>query len=271
MHSASPYALEPLSVEDGIPIFSRPDAYQDNYDRIANDHLSYMASTGENPFMQERLWSEIEESTIRLLRKYTSDGGRVLDAGVGLGRLLSHVPTLERYGVDISREYLKHAIKAGINVSIAKIEDLPYRADYFDAITCTDVLEHVLDVNLCVGKLLNTLKPGGILLVRVPYKEDLSPYTAGDYPYNFAHLRSFDEHGLILLFTKIFKSAIVEWSTAGNWPTIDRLEHGHFMPTRFALRVLAKVLRMNDTLRNSWLSRWLFLPVDINLVIRKPE
>jgi len=271
MQSASPYALEPISVENGIPIFSQTDAYLENYDRIANDHLAYMAVTGENPFIQERLWSEIEASTARLLRKYTKDGDRILDAGVGLGRLLSHLPSLERYGVDISREYLRHSLKAGISVSLARLEDLPYRAEFFDAIVCTDVLEHVLDLNLCVGKLLSTLKPGGMLFVRVPYRENLSPYTARDYPYNFAHLRSFDEHSLTLLFTKAFRTEVVEWSTAGQWPTIDRLEHGYFAPTRLALRVLAKGLRATDTLRTSWLARWLFLPLEINIVVRKPE
>jgi len=270
MQSVSPYAFEPIAVENGIPVFSRPDAYLENYDRIANDHLAYMASDGENPFIPERLWSDIEESTVELLRKYTKDGDRILDAGVGLGRLLSHLPSLERYGVDISREYLQHSYRAGISVCLAKLEDLPYRADFFDAITCTDVLEHVLDLNFCMGKLLNTLRPGGILLVRVPYKEDLSQYTARDYPYNFAHLRSFDEHSLTLLFTKIFHTEVVEWSTAGQWPTVDRLEHGHFAPTRLALRVFARGLRTTDRLRNSWLAKWLFLPVEINFVIRKP-
>ena len=270
LQSTTPYALDPISIEDGIPVFSRPDDYQENYARIANDHLAYLASNGENPFIPERLWNEIEESTVRLLRKYTKDGDRILDAGVGLGRLLSHVPSLQRYGVDISADYLQRARNKGIDVALAKIEDLPYCADFFDAITCTDVFEHVLDLNLCVGKLLNVLKPGGILLVRVPYKEDLAPYTKRDYPYNFAHLRNFDEHSLTLYFTKVFRAEVVKWSTAGQWPTIDRLEHGHFAPTRLALRVLAKGLRAHSGLRNSWLARWLFLPVEINFLVRKP-
>ena len=269
MPSASPYALEPIAVERGIPVFSKPDAYLENYDRIAHDHLAYMASKGGNPFIPERLWSEIEESTVSLLRKYVKDGDRILDAGVGLGRLLSYLPSLERYGVDISREYLQRSLSAGISVALAKLEDLPYHRAFFDAIACTDVLEHVLDLHLCVRKLLSVLKPGGVLLVRVPYKEDLAPYTARDYPYNFAHLRSFDEHSLTLLFTKVFRTQVLEWSTTGQWPTIDRLEHGHFAPTRFALRVLAKGLRTHDTLRNSWLAKWLFLPVEINFVVRK--
>jgi len=270
MQTATPYALEPLYVESGIPVFSEADAYLENYTQIANDHLASLASKGENPFITERLWNEIEESTIRLLCKYTRDRDRVLDAGVGLGRLLSRAPSLQRYGVDISRDYLQRAHEAGINVCLARVEDLPYQSGFFDAITCTDVLEHVLDLNLCVGKLLNALRAGGVLLVRVPYKEDLAPYTARDYPYNFAHLRAFDEHSLTLLFTKIFRTEVVEWSTAGHWPSVGRLKYGHFAPTRFALRIFAYVLRANETLRTSRFVESLFLPVEINFVVRKP-
>lgn len=269
MQATTPYALEPIRLDGGIPVFSEPDAYLENYTRIANDHLAYLAAGGENPFIPERLWTEIEDSTVRLLRKYTRDDNRVLDAGVGLGRLLSQMPTLQRYGVDISHNYLQRARQVGIDVCLAKLEDLPYQAEFFDAVTCTDVLEHVLDLNRCITKLLTVLKPGGLLLIRVPYREDLARYTATEYPYEYAHLRSFDEHSLTLLFTKVFRTKVVEWSTAGYWPVVERLKLGHSAPTRLAVRVLAYILRLNELLRTSWLSRTLFHPVEINFVVRK--
>src|SRR5262245_42941732 len=264
MRTATPYALEPLRFDGGIPVFSEPDAYLENYARIANDHLAYLAAKGENPFIPDRLWTEMEDSTGQLISKYTKDGDRILDAGVGLGRLLSQQPVLQRYGVDISRDYLQRAHAVGINVCLARLEDLPYHPEFFDAVTCTDVLEHVLDLNLCINKLLNVLKPGGVLLIRVPYREDLSHYTSTDYPYEFAHLRTFDEHSLALLFTKIFRTEVVEWSTTGYWPTVDRLKNGHPAGMRLAARVLAYVLRKNEALRTGRLSRAVFYPMEIN-------
>lgn len=269
MQTAAPYALEPLRFEGGIPVFSEADAYLENYTRIANDHLAYLATKGANPFIPERLWTEMEDSTGRLITKYTKDGDRILDAGVGLGRLLSQQPALQRYGVDISRDYLQRAREAGINVCLARLEDLPYHPGFFDAVTCTDVLEHVLDLNLCLGKLLNVLKPGGLLIIRVPYREDLSHYTGTDYPYEFAHLRSFDEHSLTLLFTKIFRTEVVEWSTVGHWPTVDRLKNGHPAVARPAARVLAFLLRKTEAMRTGRLSRAVFYPVEINFAVRK--
>jgi SAM-dependent methyltransferase len=269
MQATTPYALEPLRVEGGIPVFSEPDAYLENYTRIANDHLAHLAAEGTNPFIAERLWREMEDSTIRLLQKHTRNGDRVLDAGVGLGTLLSRLPALQRYGVDISRDYLERARETGINVCLARLEDLPYNAEFFDAVTCTDVLEHVLDLNRCIAKLLSVLKPDGLLLIRVPYREDLAQYAGTEYPYEYAHVRSFDEHSLRLLFTKIFRTQVVEWSTAGNWPTVNGLKFGHAAPIRLAVRALAYVLRANEFLRTSWLSRALFHPIEINFVVRK--
>ena len=52
---------------------------------------------------------------------------------------------------------------------------MPYSDESFDVILCTDVLEHVIDLNLCVAKILSVLKKGGLLIIRVPNREDLQP------------------------------------------------------------------------------------------------
>jgi len=41
-------------------------------------------------------------------------------------------------------------------------------------------------------------------------REDLSPYVAPGYPYRYSHLRSFDESGLCLLFSRVFHCEFVE-------------------------------------------------------------
>ena len=111
---------------------------------------------------------EMEESTLRLVRAYARPGARILDAGVGLARILSRVPELDRYGMDISFAYLREARSKGIDVCYARVEDMPYAAETFDVVLATDILEHVLDVNLCAAKMLAVLKRGGVLIARVP-------------------------------------------------------------------------------------------------------
>lgn len=204
------YAREPESVQNGIPVFSRKDAYVENYEKIASDHVSQISETQENPFMEEELWVSLEASTRAYIQRHVSKGSRILDVGVGLGRLLEPLTEYKRYGVDISLDYLAIAKRRGIEVALAKIEELPYRAGFFDAIVVCDVLEHVFDLNYCCEKILSCLRPGGVLIVRVPFKEDLGVYLKEDLPYEFIHLRNFDEASLRLHFQKIFGLQFLE-------------------------------------------------------------
>ncbi len=208
------YDQKPLRIQDGIPVFSERDAYIDNYEKIASDHVSRITETQENPFMEEELWVSLENQTREIIRKYVPKSHKILDVGVGLGRLLAPLTEYERYGVDISFDYLKIAKNRGIEVALAKIENLPYAKKVFDAIVVCDVLEHVFDIHHCCVRIIECLRPGGILIVRVPYKEDLDVYLNENLPYEFIHVRSFDEAGLRLLFQKIFRLQFLESATS---------------------------------------------------------
>lgn len=212
-HNKDLFKREPLYVEDGIPVFSSLDFYVENYEKIAKDHLDKISDGHENPFIEEELWLGLEENTRAHINRHVKPGSRILDIGVGLGRLLEPLSDYERYGVDISLDYLKQARARGIDVAMAKIEDLPFQDDFFDAIVTCDVLEHVLDLNLCCRRIIASLRPGGTLILRVPYKEDLNVYLRDDLPYEYIHLRNFDEASLRLLFGKVlgldFKEANV--------------------------------------------------------------
>lgn len=198
------FKRDPLYFEDGIPVFSSSDFYVENYEQIAADHLDKISEGHENPFIEEELWRKLEDNTRAHIRRHVKSGSRILDIGVGLGRVLEPLSEYERYGIDISLDYLKHARANGIDVAMAKIEDLPFHDGVFDAIVTCDVLEHVLDLNLCCRRIIACLRPGGTLILRVPYKEDLSVYLRDDLPYEYIHLRNFDEASLRLLFGKVF-------------------------------------------------------------------
>ena len=208
---------QPLRVEEDIPVFSEDDGYIKNYERIAVDHISSMKPESSNPFIEEELWLKLERSTRELITKYANRGDRVLDVGVGLGRTLGPLEQYRRYGIDISLDYLKIARKSGIQVFFSKIEDMPFKDSSFDLIVTTDVFEHVLDLDHCTREVLRVLKPGGKLIVRVPYKEDLSAYLSPDLPYEFVHLRAFDEASLWLHFCKIHGMKLCESATVAPY------------------------------------------------------
>jgi ubiquinone/menaquinone biosynthesis C-methylase UbiE len=217
------YSKEPLYTDNGVSVFSENDNYIENYEKISQDHLSYLAEKGENPFMSEAYWQSLEAVTLKQIVSVLKPEDKILDVGVGLGRLLSQLTlNVEKYGVDISKSYLNEAKSKGINVCLSKIEELPYNDNSFDVIVTTDVLEHVFDLNQCVREIKRVLKPNGYLIVRVPYKEDLSAYVNYDL-YEFIHLRNFDENSLDLFFRKIFNFQFINFELAGIIENNSRL------------------------------------------------
>ena len=134
------YKRKPIRIEDGMPIFSEVDHYVENYEKISKDHLAHYRVTGNNPFMDEIHWEEIENSTEKLILEYTDKSPcKILDVGVGMGRLLERLPGYERYGMDISKSYLSYSKDKGIDVCFSLIEDMPYKDDYFDMVISINI------------------------------------------------------------------------------------------------------------------------------------
>jgi SAM-dependent methyltransferase len=270
MTNSEIFRKKPIRFHGNIPVFSHSNEYTDNYRKISEDHLESLRRNGTNPFIPEDLWVEFEKSTAELVKKYSKPGDRVLDVGIGLGRLLSQFSSLERYGMDISFGYLEVAQEHGINVCYALVEDMPYREALFDLVVCTDVLEHVLDLNMCCAKILSVLGKGGILIIRVPFREKLSLYLEETYPYKYVHLRSFDEYSLRLLFERVFGCEYVEVAMAGYTPSTNRLRCP--MPFQKVNVILSRLVYGIKTLYKpgyELLVKKLYDPIVINIVVRK--
>ncbi len=266
------YMREPIKYCKDIPVFSESDDYLRNYEAVAADHLQALAKDGVNPWIVENDWVELEESTASLIRKYRQPGDKILDVGIGLGRLTARFPELDRYGMDISLSYLEKAAEKGIKVCYAKVEDMPYTHNFFDVVVCTDVLEHVLDLNLAIRQMLIVLKPGGYLIVRVPYREKLAHYLDKSYPYKYSHLRFFDEYSLALLFTKVFNCTVMESSYVLYMPLDYKLKYQFpvYRVNKIYMQLTYLVKHLNKRL-HSYLMRKSFDSVCINFVVKKTE
>ena len=264
------YSKKPLRYHDTIPVFSELNKYIENYEQIAKDHIAHCKITGDNPFIEEDLWVQYEQSTSSLITKYSKENDTILDAGVGIGRLLSHFPHLQRYGFDISMDYLKLAQESGIEVCYSLIEELPYKRELFDIVVCTDMLEHVLDLNLAVKNLLNVQKKKGILIVRVPFRENLYCYLPEVCPYTYAHVRNFDENSLRLLFERIFKCKIVEMTYAGYSPMKERLKWP--FPSSIVHYIFVLMLKKMGVFAPRFYKKLItsiYNPIEINVVVNK--
>jgi SAM-dependent methyltransferase len=96
---------------------------------------------------------------------------RLLDTGCGTGSMVAHLGRRGRaMGVDLSGEALRFCRARGVSVAQARLGRLPFVAGTFDVVTSFDVLYHrwVENDRAAVGELGRVLRPGGVLLVRVP-------------------------------------------------------------------------------------------------------
>jgi SAM-dependent methyltransferase len=123
---------------------------------------------------EERQWwyAGMRAISGALLDKHLSgDGHRILDAGCGTGNNLVHLRGRGRpVGVDLSEDALRFCRTRGVQAARASVLALPFPGAAFDLVTSFDVLYHrwVEDDAQAVGELARVLRPGGLLLVRVP-------------------------------------------------------------------------------------------------------
>lgn len=134
-----------------------------------------------NPIEYERMF-EAEDTqwwyagmraiSFALLDAAASDRHAVLlDAGCGTGGNLPYLGRRGRaVGVDLSEHALRLARSRGSKVARAALAALPFADGIFDAVVSFDVLYHrwVADDAAAARELARVLRPGGLLLVRVP-------------------------------------------------------------------------------------------------------
>lgn len=92
--------------------------------------------------------------------------GRVLDLGCGTGTAFDQFPDeAEVHALDPERDYLAWATTKTDRVHLAagRGESLPYAADTFDAVVCSQVLCSVDSVPAALGEIDRVLRPDGCL------------------------------------------------------------------------------------------------------------
>jgi SAM-dependent methyltransferase len=101
----------------------------------------------------------------------TTPARRLLDAGCGTGENLLHLARRGKaVGVDLSEEALRFCRTRGVVSVRGSVLSVPFLSERFDVVTSFDVIYHrwVGDDRAAVREMARVLKPGGLLLVRVP-------------------------------------------------------------------------------------------------------
>lgn len=105
----------------------------------------------------------------RFLTKKTSN--RILDAGCGTGLLAHKLKKFGQvWGVDVSLDAIKFAKTYIKNTKLGSVAKLPFPSNFFDLVTSIDVIYHemVTDDIQALNEMYRVLKPGGLLIIRVP-------------------------------------------------------------------------------------------------------
>jgi 2-polyprenyl-3-methyl-5-hydroxy-6-metoxy-1,4-benzoquinol methylase len=114
----------------------------------------------------------------------------ILEAGVGPGWNLIHLPAHRRVGQDVTLAYADDLRKHGVEF----VSDLSQLSgQQFDVVILSHVLEHLLEPAKMLAELGALLKPDGRLLVLVPLESPVRAFSPRD---NNHHLLSWNAHTL---------------------------------------------------------------------------
>jgi SAM-dependent methyltransferase len=102
-------------------------------------------------------------------------GLKILDVGCGQGllvrKLLERFPDNEVYGIDFSRKLVRNAKFSGDNKANVLLGDalrLPFRESSFDAVICSEVIEHVVYPNNLFTSIASCLRENRSALFTLP-------------------------------------------------------------------------------------------------------
>lgn len=111
---------------------------------------------------------------IETLRKELPTDGKILDVGCGNGIISMNVGAFgyNVLGVDVSDKAIQKAIQKNqlpnVRFEVKSAEALAAEGPQFDAIICSEVIEHLQNPSILLSTINKALKNSGVLIVTVP-------------------------------------------------------------------------------------------------------
>jgi SAM-dependent methyltransferase len=118
-----------------------------------------------------RQWIDLQLLTCtRFLRpRMAQMQGSVLDVGCGEMPFREYLPAQVRYlGLDVA-EAVSFGMRDHPDIVMFDGVSIPFPDESWDGIICTEVLEHTLEPEALIAEMLRVLRPGGTILITVPF------------------------------------------------------------------------------------------------------
>lgn len=112
-------------------------------------------------------------------------GGNLLDVGCSTGLFLRTVDKYSKhkwnlFGIDINKNSIKFAkTKIHAEFYCTSLHKKRFKGNFFDCVTCFDVLEHDADIKGNLEEIYRILKPRGLLVIQAPNYRSVMAFLCG--------------------------------------------------------------------------------------------
>jgi SAM-dependent methyltransferase len=152
------------------------DAVQTFYEAFFTRNDEEVLGSGADPRVGRR-----GEILAEIARSKVPAHGRLIDVGCGTGNNLRYVirPDTKSYGIEYAENSARIArvmLGDDADIRIASATAIPFHDEHFDFAMCIEVLEHIEDDGAALGEIARILRPGGHLVISVPYRHWFPSY-----------------------------------------------------------------------------------------------
>ena len=127
------------------------------------DHRAF-----DSPIPLQRYWQRARHRVILgfVAEACPHDCVAILDIGCGSGRIIQNLP--DAIGLDVLLPKLRFLRDRHRRLVQGTVFALPFPSEHFEAIICSEVLEHIPDHPQVFQELTRVLRPGGTLILGTP-------------------------------------------------------------------------------------------------------
>ncbi|MDP8957031.1 MAG: methyltransferase domain-containing protein [Actinomycetota bacterium] len=111
----------------------------------------------------QRYW---QRERFRVIRSMVDGSTRILDIGCGSSRILQSLP--QAVGLDMQIRKLRWLRAPGRQLVQGSLSQLPFDDESFDAVICSEVIEHIPREEIDLTDMVRVLAPGGALVLGTP-------------------------------------------------------------------------------------------------------
>jgi dolichol-phosphate mannosyltransferase len=111
----------------------------------------------------QRYW---QRARFRVIRSMVDGSTKILDIGCGSSRILQSLP--QAVGLDMQIRKLRWLRAPGRNLVQGSMNQLPFGDETFDAVICSEVIEHIPREEIDLTDMVRVLAPGGTLVLGTP-------------------------------------------------------------------------------------------------------